>query len=101
MMKTIFNKKKRVREAYLQRSVRRSIRTFFEGADLNVSILSMGITDVSVKLGKEKIEIVIVLERPGLLIGKGGKTIDALEQHLKDGYQTDVLIGVKESKLWY
>ena len=99
-MKTIFNRKKRIREAALKKKVCRTIRTFFEYSDFNVSLISMGITDVSVEQNKKEMKITITLERPGLLIGKKGRVIDALETYLKDAFDTTVSIIIEESKLW-
>lgn len=48
----------------------------------------------------DKIEVIITLERPGLIIGKAGSTIDALTAHLKTELKKDVKINVKESELW-
>ena len=41
------------------------------------------------------------LERPGLLIGRYGKTIDALKKRLSDLKNFPVEIFIIESKLWY
>jgi len=100
-MKTIFNKKKRIQEnQILKKKVCRTIRNFFEYADLKASIISFGITDVSVEQNKKEMKITITLERPGLLIGKHGRVINALETHLKGVFSMDVSISIKESKLW-
>jgi len=58
--------------------------TYFDGcygvdAEPNTSnTYAMGVC----KLVYRKDELVVYLRRPGLLIGKGGKTIDALTKHL-------------------
>jgi len=58
------------------------------------------ITDVSLKLGKEEHVLTITLERPGLLIGKAGRHIDALRDRLKSGIGHPVRIDISEDKQW-
>jgi hypothetical protein len=58
------------------------------------------ITNVSLKLGKEEHTLTITLERPGLLIGKGGRDINALQERLTRGLGHPVKILIVEDKQW-
>lgn len=49
--------------------------------------------------GKRLVRMIVTLGRPGILIGKGGRTIKGLEKYLSDANDT-VKIEVIESKLW-
>jgi ribosomal protein S3 len=62
---------------------------------------SLGITDMKFRKFKSKILLTITLERPGLLIGRYGKTIDALKKRLSDLKNFPVEIFIIESRLWY
>lgn len=80
-------------------------RCYFEGGygyDAVVSsescrIHTFEITDLQFQFKDDFLTITIVLGRPGILIGKGGKTIDGLNEWLKSD---NMKITVKESKLW-
>ena len=58
------------------------------------------ITDVSLKLGDEEHTLTITLERPGLLIGKAGRDIDALQERLSSGLGHPTKILIVEDKQW-
>jgi hypothetical protein len=79
------------------------IRVFFEGYyDDNTPIVDMplirlGITAFEVREFKNKRKFIITLKRPGLLIGKGGETIDKLKEYLSNGKTAE--IHIIESKL--
>lgn len=87
------------------KELKNRFRIFFEGNGFSfnintISILSMGITDLQFAFKNANlIELTVTLERPGLLIGKGGSTIDALEQYLSND-ETKVKILIIESTLW-
>lgn len=84
--------------AITPRRVKLMILQHFENEDINKNI--MGITNVVVKNKKSRIFITITLERPGILIGKAGRTIDGLENYLVRIFEKPVKISIKESKLW-
>ena len=92
-------------------------RIYFEGTyeendTINfIPVSRFGITDLEFKFSEilpknalglrtKKVlmlDVTIVLERPGLLIGKGGKTIDNFNNWLSKYYMK---VHIKESKLW-
>lgn len=78
-------------------------RTYFEGCYDNceandpISISRFGITDFLFEFKNEKLIVTIVLERPGILIGKAGRTIDGLNKYLSSD---NIEVHIKESKLW-
>lgn len=90
-----------------EKSFKTHIRYFFEGFDdyleptIKISINTFGITDFKFREYRNYYQITITLERPGLLIGKHGTTIDALKKSLSDMYNKQVKIEIKESKLWH
>ena len=99
-IKRYFEKKRIKRElrAITSKRVKRMILQHFENESINKSI--MEITNVVVKNKKCCIFITITLERPGILIGKAGRTIDGLEKYLERIFEKPVKISIKESKLW-
>ena len=58
------------------------------------------ITDVSLRLGEKEHTLTITLERPGLLIGKAGRHIDALRDRLTSGLGHPTKIEIVEDKQW-
>lgn len=80
------------------KKVRRLMSQFF----INKEIIrqSLEITDVQVKNKLCYVKIVVTLGRPGLLIGRGGETIDALTLYLEKILEKKILISIEESKLW-
>ena len=93
--------------------IKNHIRTFFEGysyyfhdeADtippvVDIPIHRLGITNFKFKFKPNKILVIITLERPGLLIGKQGTTIDQLTKFLNYDKRTEVSIQIKESRVW-
>jgi ribosomal protein S3 len=81
------------------KKVRRLINQFFVNEDIVRQ--SLEITDVVVKNKWYCVKVTITLGRPGLLIGKAGKTIDALVLYLEKILEKNVVISIKESKLWW
>ena len=71
---------------------------FYE--EYNSEIISC-FTDVKIFEEKTKFTLQITTHRPGILIGKGGRTIDALKEYLNKGqFPKPVQIDIKESKMW-
>lgn len=68
--------------------------------ELGTSRDKLRVTNVSMTLGKEEHTIIITLERPGLLIGKAGKDINALTERLTKGLGHPIKIKVIEDKQW-
>ena len=73
-----------------------NIKRFLNENNIKKDILK--ITDVNAKKKMNKIIVTITLGRPGLLIGKGGKTIDDLNGYLADRFKKEVKIKIIESK---
>lgn len=72
---------------------------FFE--ENNFSRQSFEITNVEPEDTKDAVNVTITLGRPGLLIGKGGRTMDLLKEHLTKCFQKEAKIFIIESKLWH
>lgn len=77
-------------------------RFYFEGCygEEPINYLPLGnfqITDLLFEFKKDFLFITVVLERPGILIGKAGTTIDGLNKYL---LRANMEVKIKESKLW-
>lgn len=82
------------------RVFRRQISNYFY-EEYNSDIISC-FTDVKVFDYKSKFILQITTQRPGILIGKGGHTIDALKGFLNNGqFSKPIEIDLKESKMWH
>lgn len=90
-----------------KRFLKTNFRWFFEGYDymdepvIDIPIPKFGITNLRFREFKDKIVFEITLERPGILIGKGGRCINSLTEHLTERMSKKVEILIKESKLWW
>lgn len=80
------------------RRLKRLMCLYWEGAE--ISRASMEITDVKVDVSDQKIAISVELCRPGILIGRGGRNIDGLEEYLGAHLKRRVDIKIEESTLW-
>ena len=65
------------------------------------SIDSLRICDIQYKDTRTTRKITITLGRPGLLIGKAGRTIDDLQKYLTTIYDRKVTFHIVESDLFY
>ena len=89
------------------RKLKSLFRTFFEGCyeteplygENGFPVSKMEITDLGFVFKDGVTEMTVTLGRPGLLIGKGGRTLFALEECLSDVDQK-VKILIIESTLW-
>jgi predicted RNA-binding protein Jag len=97
----------RLMEHSEEKKLKQLFRLYFEGCELagmpakeHCSVITFGITNLGFKKFKDRIKMTITLERPGLLIGKAGKTIDGLTAYLTRLSDFPVKIEIKESKLW-
>jgi len=83
-----------------------SFRGYFEGyfgtdvPECPHRLTDFGITNLMFRDRKTFVEIEVTLERPGLLIGKGGTVIDGLQAYLTLFHNKTVKIHIVESKLW-
>ena len=117
-------KKEKLASNEVSNYLKNEFKSFFEGIRFGeeyldnpiiaVPLMKFGITDIKVvegteltksKLSIKTIDMYITLERPGILIGKGGQVINRLERYLNGPQHKDVLknkVNVKifESKLW-
>jgi len=75
-----------------------------EGYGFNTSKLdTLKIYDILSRDNKEtgELEVKIMLGRPGVLIGKGGKDVNALESHLSEELGCKVKVIVEEFDLFH
>jgi hypothetical protein len=63
-------------------------------------LLQLHITNITARIEKGILNIRIELERPGLLIGKGGEDFNKLHNYLEEELGCLVNITIVESKLW-
>lgn len=61
---------------------------------------SYQVQDVLSRKVKGVWHVKFIVHRPGLLIGKGGKNIDTIQEFLKKRLETEVKIHIEESTLW-
>ena len=91
--------------------VKHIIQSFFDGFYVydiidappvikDLTTRDMGIHKVTVKTKSDRINITICLDRPGLLIGKKGSTIEALKKHLEKVLEKEIHIHIKEFNVW-
>ena len=80
----------------VSKQIRRIIYLFFD----NGSVLYT-ITSVKVFKSHEYIIVKITTHKPGLLIGKGGRTIDALTERLTKELEMPVKIELTEDQMWH
>ena len=66
----------------------------------NTSRQKLCITNVAIKLGKEEHTLTVTLERPGVLIGRAGSNIDALQKRLTKDLKHPVKVLIIEDKQW-
>jgi len=83
----------------LDDTVKKTIKMYYDDNGLSLDLL--GIRDIHSENKKDQVLITIELERPGILIGKGGQNIDNLNKYLKDFLEKDISINIKESKFWW
>jgi ribosomal protein S3 len=73
---------------------------FLEEMDINRD--SWEVTDITIYEDEDTVSIKVTLCRPGLLIGKGGATYDALKEHLQETFpDKKIVLQVEESHLWH
>jgi len=97
------------------KSLKNTFRLFFEGWDdamdnfgsglgmdpvVDIPISKLGITDIQFNETEEHTSMTITLERPGLLIGRAGQTIDAVTAYLSENHDRPVKVLIIESRLW-
>lgn len=99
----------------MKQRIKNSFRNYFEGiSSLDIEpefnkpvgypVYNFGICKIDFKFRKKQTEMIINLERPGLLIGKAGTTINGVTEYLnncRDEYSPPIKITIIESNLWY
>jgi hypothetical protein len=63
-----------------------------------IRFFQLNIFSIEVDTQDETVDVTISLKRPGLLIGKGGKDINALESKLKNVFNMQTKIHIREIK---
>lgn len=79
-------------------NVKRAIRWYCE--DNYISLFDWGVSEIGVTTLPDVIEVKVVLNRPELMIGKGGETIDGLRKHLEEILGSPVKWNIKECNPW-
>lgn len=60
----------------------------------------LNITNIIIKENNTGYDINVTLQRPGFLIGKGGRVIDELEKRLYEYFNKTIDIHIEESTIW-
>lgn len=71
---------------------------YFEDNDLYSGVWQLH--HIGVVTSKSDIVVTITLGRPGLLIGRGGQTIDEITKRLSDWLEKPVKIKINEYNVW-
>jgi len=68
----------------------------------NIDRLRMGITKIDLDFDDDGVFIEVLLENPGVMIGKGGRHVNGLTEELKKDFKYDKLrIKITEDKTWW
>jgi ribosomal protein S3 len=97
----LFNSKKKEVKQITDKSdfaVKQGILMFCENEAINFDVLQVHY--IKTTTTEKLIDIEITLGRPGSIIGKGGRTIDALNNHLVSFFDKPVLIKLIEFNAW-
>ena len=109
-MKTLRNIKRKIESALFpkrnkngeyQRTNRRvatMVRAILENNGVDVSVI--GFTDIVASEKKQKMTVTCTMMRPGVFLGRGGRTFDLVRDSLSDFYGKDVEIEIREKILW-
>lgn len=73
---------------------------FIDDLEYYSTITRFNINDVTSRVHNNTTEIKVVSERPGMLIGKAGKTLNELRNYLESELHKPVKIIIEESTLW-
>ena len=95
LFKNLFNRvfSKKIAKDENDKNVKWFLESYYE--EINCDINSLQIHYIEVKT-KNTIEIEITLGRPGLLIGKAGRTINEIESRLSDWLEKPTKIKIIE-----
>ena len=89
---------KNVKEDVNERQTKYWFRQYFEDNDLHPGIWQLH--HIGVVTSKSDIVVTITLGKPGLLIGKSGRTIDEITKCLSDWLEKPVKIKINEYSVW-
>ncbi len=87
-----------INEDINEKKVKLWFQQYFEDNDLHIGIWQLH--HVGVITRKSDVVVNITLGRPGLLIGKGGRTIDEITKGLSVWLEKPVKIKIKEHSVW-
>ncbi len=96
-------KQRNSKKNYFKRTVKSRLRFWFEDDYMycgQPTLPQLGITNIDVNDKKSILRISVTLERPGVLIGAQGRTINALEEYLSGQFHKPVKIHIIESIIW-
>jgi ribosomal protein S3 len=79
--------------------VKRRLQQYF--INQNIPASAFEIHYIEVKTKKSEIIVTITLGRPGLFIGKQGRTLDEIRKYLSDTLEKPVKIQLMEYDVWY
>lgn len=95
------------RQINIENKFKYVFKYFFQGDEYDVppfgiltDIVKFHIIDFKFKHTESSVDIEIWLGHPGLLIGKGGSTIDSLTKYLNDNLSVEVKLSLKEKSIW-
>lgn len=92
-----------------QLHIKMMFRCYFEGVGdwewgvtpvIDIPINKFEINDIQIYKYKNDIIMKIWLDRPGLLIGRKGRTIDGLQKYMSTSYGNNIIIQLNQSRLW-
>lgn len=89
---------KNVKKDVNERRIKYWFQQYFE--DNNLPYGTWQLHHIGVVTRKSNIVVTITLGRPGLLIGKGGQTIDEITKRLSDWLEKPVKIKINEYSVW-
>jgi hypothetical protein len=105
-----FEVKHIIQEDPLNIKIRKFIRGFFN-SDLNnipkrpkvTDYITLGVTDLVVVKEKDRIKIILIVERPGLVIGKAGLVYESFKKELSEELgikESNIELDIRESRMW-
>jgi ribosomal protein S3 len=89
---------KNIKKDVNEKRIKHWFQQYFE--DNNLPYGTWQLHHIGVVTRKSDIVVTITLGRPGLLIGKGGETIDEITKRLSDWLKKPVKIKINEYSVW-
>lgn len=97
------------KEIEIENNFRYNFKYFFQGDEYEydvppcgslIYVTKFGITDLKFTHTESSVNVDISLSFPGLLIGKGGSTIDSLNAYLNDSVGVEFKLNLIEKDIW-